>query len=152
MKMLRRAVLAVCLAVLACGACWQCRATLAAKGKPEPMSTVLCVPDEAGRVVLQRIEKKGRVIEELFAGELTLLEAAAWFRHLNDNPPDHPCKYFRRLTPGASDGEKACRQVVATARHALYPRPCPRRMEVVARLERELEALTVGGAAIELPW
>ena len=71
-------------------------------------------PAEESEIVHERIKAKNRVVARLLAKEISLLEAAAWFRYLNDNPPERPCD-FRRMMPGASDGEKACRQVVEWA-------------------------------------
>src|SRR5262245_20580915 len=61
-------------------------------------------------VVLERIEAKEEVIEELLAGRLGLLEAAACFAHIADTPPelrDDGDRFFA----GATRGERLCRQV-----------------------------------------
>jgi hypothetical protein len=151
MKLMRRAVLAVVLTVLAGGACWQCRAVLGAKGEP-PNSRLLAGPGEEIRVIDQRVARKEEVIGRLIAGEITLLEAAAWFRDLNDDPPDRPCD-FRQLERGRSDGEKACRQVVGWVRSSLINHPDPAEAaKVLARLERELEERAAAKEPIELPW
>jgi hypothetical protein len=109
-------------------------------------------PPKQTKVVFRRGQKKAEVIEELLRGKLTLLEAAAWFRFLNDNPPDYPAR-FREAFPGRSDGEKACRNVLqwlsATGCSKGEQKPNP---DVLASLHAELDALLAQRAAVELPW
>ena len=151
MKLMRRAVPVVVLAVLACGACWQYQVGGAANGK-KPLGRLLAAPGEEIRIADDRVTRKTEVTNRLLAGELTLLEAAAWFRHLNDNPPDYPCD-FRRLVRGASEGEKACRQVLEWARSAAANRPASSvAAKILARLEREFEQRVASNEPIELPW
>jgi hypothetical protein len=132
--------LVVFLAVLVLGRplLWPARGTPVPMGAPAP---------EAGQVVQDRIKGKIKVIDRLLAGELTLLEAAAWFRHLNDNPPEAPLDY-RTHWPGGSDGEKLCRQVIYWVRM----RRSPEAEGSAERLERELEELLAAGSEVELPW
>jgi hypothetical protein len=66
-------------------------------------------------VVPLRTKAKGRVIEQLAAGRITLFEAAAWFRWLNENPPDCLGESTDGW-PGSSPDEKVCRQVLAYVR------------------------------------
>jgi hypothetical protein len=151
MKLMRRAVLAVVVAVLAGGACWQCRVGGAPKSEGQ-LGWLLAAPGEEIRIADDRATRKTEVIDRLLAGELALLEAAAWFRHLNDNPPHCPCD-FRRLHRGASDGEKACRQVLEWARCAAATRHTSGvAAKILARLERELEERAATDEPIELPW
>ena len=103
---------------------------------------------EMGRrqaLVVERIAAKNRVTAELIGGRLTLLEAAARFRDLNDIPEDCPDPY-RQAFSGDSDGEKLCRQVIAWVAAELRGRSSP----LVECLEAELQDL-LGRGAIELP-
>jgi hypothetical protein len=62
-------------------------------------------------VVRQRLMAKDKVIKRLLAGEMSLVEAAAWFGFLNETPAKYPDLRWRSI-PGSSDGEKLCRQVI----------------------------------------
>ena len=53
---------------------------------------------------------RNQVVDRLLEGELTLIQAAAWFRYLNENPPRLASDY-RGQWPGDSDGEKLCRVI-----------------------------------------
>jgi hypothetical protein len=78
--------------------------------RPGDASVARCV-----FVLPQRTRAKGRVIDQLANGRMGLFEAAAWFRWLNENPPDclgEPIKGW----PGASPEEKLCRQVISAVR------------------------------------
>jgi hypothetical protein len=69
-------------------------------------------PDiEKGQIIVKRIMAKERVIVALVEGNLGLFEAAAWFRELNQWPPELADVHWQSL-PGRSDGEKLCRQVL----------------------------------------
>lgn len=109
-------------------------------------------PGEQVQIVQARMTAKSRVVDRLLAGELTLLEAAAYFRELNDKPSNYPCAY-RLAWPGDSDGEKLCRQVIewATSRCKVTRTPSERD-EITRRLENELDRLLCQGGPVELPW
>jgi hypothetical protein len=102
-------------------------------------------------VLPQRISAKSHVIEQLAAERMSLFEAAAWFRWLNENPPDCPGEPIDDW-PGACPEEKLCRQVIA------YVRMEKRRLggdslgeDLADRLEMELmQALTSQGT-LKLP-
>jgi hypothetical protein len=109
-------------------------------------------PDEQSEVLQQRMATKEKVIERLVEEELTLLQAAAWFRFLNDNPPEYPSD-FRHRYPGNSDAEKACRQVLAWLNPYLRRRLVESQAATtLCRLEGELEVLLAENGNIELPW
>jgi hypothetical protein len=98
----------------------------------------------------ERIRIKGMVLEALTSGELTLFEAAAWFRSLHEEPqswhnPDYP-------RPGHDDGERWCRVVIAwTEKHVRYSYS-PGRADVVCRgLERELREHLQCHGTVKLP-
>ncbi len=56
-------------------------------------------------------------------GRLPFLEAAARFRDLNGENPGFQRERFRQAYPGASDGERCCRQVLARVRLEVQDRP-----------------------------
>jgi hypothetical protein len=139
--------LVACLVVLAAAAVWRSGLPTG----PEQRSGLLLPTPEQTRVIQARIEAKEAVADRLLAGELVLLEAAAWFRRLNDNPPEYRVD-AHLCFPGNSDGEKLCRQVIEWARHPLKSLPPESRAEALGRLEDELGRLLAEGAEIELPW
>jgi hypothetical protein len=67
------------------------------------------------RAVIMRLERKERVIEAFLAGRLTLLEAAAYFRALDQGPPEFHWEHFRLYVPGATDEERHCNEVIDVA-------------------------------------
>ena len=115
-------------------------------------SRLLVVSSEENRVIQQRLVAKNRVIDSLLAEEMNLQEAAAWFRFLNDNPPEFPCD-FRERTPGRDEGEKACRQVLQWVRTRLpLQLPESQGTALVHHLESQLDALLADSDSVELPW
>jgi hypothetical protein len=99
----------------------------------------LTARDEAA---LAQVAARGRVVDDLAAGRLTLREAADAFAALN-GAPDYPREAFDGSFPGASDEERCCQSVLAWARQRLRGRPGGD--EVIRRLEAELkEVLAVG--------
>jgi hypothetical protein len=61
----------------------------------------------------ERTRMKDTVVESLLLGEMTLFEAAGWFRSLHEDPLSwhHPF----RPRPAREDGETWCREVIAWA-------------------------------------
>jgi hypothetical protein len=116
---------------------------------PPPPDT----PPPETAVLAARGEAKERVTHDLLAGRLTLLEAAALFRSVNERLPLPPA------TPGESDAESLCRQVINWAtsvgvRQALGldgdprvepPETCRK------RLETELRCVQALRGAVALP-
>lgn len=70
---------------------------------------------EYNRKVQRRLETKKQIIHNLIDGRVTLFEAAAAFRRLNDEYPQVP------LTsgPGDSAEERLCRQVIEWVRRTV---------------------------------
>jgi hypothetical protein len=87
-------------------------------------------PGPDNRALLQGIETKERVIEELLDGRLTLFEAAALFRHVDEQYP------VRLQTPLSSEG--LCWHVLQWVRVALRKLPEEERHEIIARFEDDL--------------
>lgn len=143
--------LVVCLAVVVGGLC---RDKLTESSEENPLRHFRLVkqPDKAIDVAIKRVIAKRKVIRRLVAREITLLEAAAWFRHLNDNPAQYP-SHFRSHFLGASDGEKAARQVILWVQTQLsHTTPKSEADAIVARLKNELNELLARDPLIELPW
>jgi hypothetical protein len=105
--------------------------------------------ERRSQAIRQRLEAKAEVVRRLLASRLTLLEAAALFGHLNEQPAAWPCLDNLRW-PGASREEKLCRQVVDWA-ISLAPEEGGRAVEAAGRLEAELAALLARGEPIRLP-
>ena len=104
---------------------------------------------EQFRAIQARVEAKTAVIDRLLSGEVSLLEAAAWFRQLNDSPPEYPSD-FRERCPGDGDGEKACRQVITWLEtRARWDGGAA--ALAAARYRSELYEMLARGA-VELPW
>jgi hypothetical protein len=81
---------------------------------------------------------KNKVAEDVATGRLTLLEGAARFRDLNWLNPGFNWERFRQTSPGVSDDERCCRQVLAYVAVVLRDRP-NRGAAVRGRLEAELK-------------
>jgi hypothetical protein len=97
------------------------------------------------KVILDDYAAKRQIAREVASGGLTLLEAAAQFRHLNETRPDFNWSRFRLANPGNSDVESHCRQVLAFVDDSLLEDRDPSRAATVgARLEAELRAYLDG--------
>jgi hypothetical protein len=98
----------------------------------------------------QRLAIKTAAAHRLIAGELTLPEAAAWFRHANEQVgPGRD--YFRDYHPSLGAEEAACRQVIEWVRGELNQTAPGRTAEVVRRLEAELRGLRECEGQVVLP-
>src|SRR5579872_3704472 len=100
--------------------------------------------------VIRRMTIKESVIQQLIAGDLTLREAAAWFKYLNERPAG--CEdHYRERFPGGSAEESACRQVIAWVRADLNLVSPSRAVETERRLEAELQEYLACEGKVELP-
>src|SRR5262249_7060251 len=109
----------------------------------EQTSEELCRHDT---IIKERMVAKKQIVLDLIAGRRTLLEAAARFRDLNENPED--CRNpYREFCCGNSDGEKLGRQVITWVAGVLEGRS----PEVVACLEMELQDLLASQETVVLP-
>jgi hypothetical protein len=68
--------------------------------------------DQKIQLVSLRLKRKQRVTDEMLAGRLTLLEAAALFHALDLAPPAFNWDNFRISGPGNSDDERHCQEVI----------------------------------------
>jgi hypothetical protein len=101
-------------------------------------------------VSLLRIKAKRQVVHQVVAGELTLFEAAAWFRFINDTPPEF--SYGWVSGPGASKEEKACRQVIGWVEEELLVMGLPDRSAGLSdRFTKQLEAHLAEHGRVILP-
>jgi len=87
--------------------------------------------------LLRRMAAKRRIVDELAAGRLTLLEAAARFRSLNREAPFRERRLIHLLQPGRSPEERYCRAVLNFAESRL--REDASTKVFLASLERELQ-------------
>jgi hypothetical protein len=98
--------------------------------------------DDLSGAYARRIFAKHRLVADVIAGRLSLLEAAACFRDLNEQPPAYDRERFLVLYPGADDDERHCREVLAwvidQSRGSLDAGGTDL---LVARLEAELQAV-----------
>lgn len=106
--------------------------------------------DRELRVALARIDAKTKVIRQVLAGRMGLLEAAARFRDINAEPADCPCREDHLAPLGASRGENLCRQVISWARHQAQEEGSAARA-TVDRLEAELQVLLARDGDVRLP-
>jgi hypothetical protein len=106
--------------------------------------------DEKARGAVRRMYHKERVLQLHLAGRLSLLEAAAHFRALDQEAPPFNWKQFREAIDGASDDERHCREVIGFVRAALEIRHSPTAREEVQRREAELRQ-HLGRGPLRLP-
>jgi hypothetical protein len=84
-----------------------------------------------------RVHARLRIARQVSERQLTLLQAAERFRDLNDAGPDFNWPHFRQITPGTTDDERCCRQVIMHVEYALGDDPARSTAER-QRLEEEL--------------
>jgi hypothetical protein len=97
--------------------------------------------DRAGEGVLDRATAKEQATQGLLAGRLNLTETAARFRALNASSP-WTVPPLPEAFPGATEEERACRQVIAWAECASeYAGPPGAGRQTRRRLEAELNVL-----------
>ncbi|VTR91337.1 unnamed protein product [Gemmata massiliana] len=93
--------------------------------------------DAQGDVIMRRIVVKEALIDDLLAGRTTLAEVTEKFTELN--APRAEYQTLIRVTyPGATDQEKAARNVIS---FALLRAPAGARADLAERLEDELQEL-----------
>jgi hypothetical protein len=100
-------------------------------------------------IVNRRIRAKVMIVREVVAGQLSLLEAAAWFRDVNAADPDYAC--IQCLFPGKTEPERLCRQVLSWARGELNDRPTSQAETIQQALEEEFEKLQKRPGGIHFP-
>jgi hypothetical protein len=68
--------------------------------------------EQRSNAIKARIEKKQAVVDKVIARRMGLLEAAAHFGALNHESPGFCWETYRQVTPGKSDEERFCREVI----------------------------------------
>ena len=106
--------------------------------------------EDVGKAIDARVDDRRAVMRELRQGRLSLVEAAAAFRDLNERPGT-PRSPFRVLFPGATDEEKLCRQVISWARSERDDEPAYLAQARACRLEEELSAILKVYGSVRLP-
>jgi len=87
--------------------------------------------------VAQRHKRRAGIVAELAEHRLTLLEAAARFRTLNAEMPDHVQQVVRKAYQEYPEPERDCRFVIDYLDHHLLGDSATRQV-VTGRLENEL--------------
>jgi hypothetical protein len=95
-------------------------------------------PSQEIGAVMSRIRRKEAFAEGVIKGRVTLLEAAAAFRVLDEAPPRFHWDEFRAAYPGADDDERHCREVIGYVNTWLVGRGYESGW-IVRRLEAELQ-------------
>jgi hypothetical protein len=98
----------------------------------------------------RRMAIKEAVVRQLIAGELTLREAAAWFKYVNERPAGCETNY-RAVFRGATAEESACRQVICWVKSELSGTAPGPAETIVRRLEAELQGQLECEGKVELP-
>ena len=106
--------------------------------------------DRRNEVVSRRLDAKNVVVGQLLDGRMTLAEAAAWFKALNESPADCPAVAHGEF-PGASEGERLCRQVIGWAQAERAGQSASQAEATNARLEEELQTLLGRDGTVHLP-
>jgi hypothetical protein len=138
---LLRLVGAGVLAVLAAGLIWAgCRKSADCASEPEAVAAFLSAqqaPDDANFEVLRwSIATREGIADEVIAGRLTLLEAAAGFRAV-DQVKERSFRLVESAMPGKTAEEQLCRRVLAFVAGRLER--SGQRDPIVGRLEDELQ-------------
>jgi hypothetical protein len=120
-----------------------CMALLEAQSKNERLAS------EADATI-KRIEVKCRIAQALRNGEMTLIDAAAYFRALHEDP--RSWRYPNCLRPEQRDGEAWCRLAIEwTVRNSSYEQTPSQTEALHQRLENELEKQLGGRGKFVLP-
>jgi hypothetical protein len=106
--------------------------------------------EQRTRAVIGRLERKEKIVKALLAGRLTLLQAAARFRALNEGPPAFGWDQFRDAMPGGSDDERHCHEVIEFAYHVVSHDDPHRAAELREGLRAELRQ-HLGRGPLRLP-
>jgi hypothetical protein len=104
--------------------------------------------DRRGQVIFWAIGKRSEIVSDLLAGRLTLFEAAAGFRAVEQVK----AKYLPPLPlpfPGKSEEEQLCRHVIACVERRLGDKP--EQATVGARLQKELQEHLERYGSVHLP-
>jgi hypothetical protein len=95
--------------------------------------------EERDKEVFRHLDAKREVMRALRRDEMTLLEAAARFGQINEQPPE-TMSYIRDMYRGHNDEERLCRQVLAWLEVDLWQSEDSKGRATLARLQAELNA------------
>jgi hypothetical protein len=102
------------------------------------------------RSAFERIEVKSRIAEALRNGEMALIDAAAYYRSLHEDPKSWRCLFYSRPEP--TDAEGWCRVVIDwTVRNSNGQHPPSQVESLQQRLEAELQDLLKSHGTLTLP-
>lgn len=102
------------------------------------------------QATLERIAVKEQIAGMVAEDEMSLIEAAAWFRSLHEK---HGAKVNMLChNPSLSAGENWCREVIAYAENKVLYQKSPSRADAIKqRLEAELQEILDCGGGVVLP-
>jgi hypothetical protein len=104
--------------------------------------------EERDQAVQRRIHAKESITKNLIDGQLTLFEAAAQFRRVNE---ENPVLHNDLTFPSDSVEDCFCRQVIQWARVELRSQPCTASEDFVERLEQDLRRHKERNGTVLLP-
>lgn len=102
------------------------------------------------QATMERIGVKEKIVSMVAEDEMSLIEAAAWFRSLHENGGSQLNALCRM--PGQSEGEGWCREVIAYTENKVFYEKSPDRANALRqRLEAELQELLDCRGGVVLP-
>lgn len=102
------------------------------------------------QAIMERIGVKEKIVGMLAEDEMSLIEAAAWFRSLQENRGSQVNLLCHK--PGQSEGEGWCREVISYAENKVLHEKSPDRANALRqRLEAELQELLDCRGGVVLP-
>lgn len=105
--------------------------------------------DRRRQIHIHRSVIRDRAIRELLAGRLTLVQAAAQFRDVEE---DHPVSWWpQNAATGSAEGERLCRMVIGRATGWVESHLPSQAAAVAARLVAELEEHRSPDGTVRLP-
>lgn len=117
----------------------------------QPNSTIISGPGELARVLAMRCQAKSQIIGRLRTRELNLFVAAAWFRHISQEPAQYVERHWQQYE-GHTEEEKLCRQVISWAASALSSQmPASELHLLLTELEGQLATRLCADGRVELP-
>jgi hypothetical protein len=101
-------------------------------------------------IVRQRLQGKDKITRDLLDGRLSLFEAAARFRKLEELTSEY-IGYSREPRPGETVEENLCHQVIRWVHHEAAVRTYPEPDQLAQRLEEELREHIQQHGRVRLP-
>jgi hypothetical protein len=112
-------------------------------GEPKASASVL-PPDPDVGILTKNLQAKDRVVADLIARQITLVEAAEHFQSINALRPSK-LQVYPLPFPGRTEQERTCRQVIFYVHTKLEGRPA--HDAVVAGLEADLQKVLAADRA-----